>query len=257
MKKYFFATILSLLVLDLYAQDIPEHISYTQIYDFLDELANDGVIELNTTVKPYSRMLIAEKLQDASSKKTQLNSRQRADLVFFTQSYMLETNKLPETLFELYQNDKFELSLVQPALYYRDTLFRAKISPILGMNIVNNSEQTITKRWVGAELHTMIGKHISVWGSLRDISFGGGTEQSASLLARPQYLNNQPGAEYKESSAGNGDFSDSRGGVMYSAKWGSVGFVKDNFMWGDNYHGSNILSGRAPSFPMVTLKIKP
>ncbi|HET7732446.1 MAG TPA: hypothetical protein VFK73_01310, partial [Paludibacter sp.] len=39
--------------------------------------------------------------------------------------------------------------------------------------------------------------------------------------------------------------------------WGSVGLVKDNVVWGDNYHGSNILSGRAPSFPMLTLHLKP
>jgi len=75
-------------------------------------------------------------------------------------------------------------------------------------------------------------------------------------LARPTYLNDYPGYEYKESSAG-GDFSDSRGGIKYSWNWGSVGLVKDNVIWGDNYHGSNILSGRAPSFPMLTLHLKP
>ena len=33
--------------------------------------------------------------------------------------------------------------------------------------------------------------------------------------------------------------------------------MKDNIVWGDNYNGSNIISGRAPSFPMVTLNLRP
>ena len=107
----------------------------------------------------------------------------------------------------------------------------------------------------------MIGKHLSVYGSLRDISIDAswlknGLPVSSALLARPTYLNDFPGYEYKESSLG-GDFSDSRGGIKYSWNWGSIGLVKDNIVWGDNYHGSNILSGRAPSFPMLTLHLKP
>lgn len=74
-------------------------------------------------------------------------------------------------------------------------------------------------------------------------------------MSRPGYLNDFPGYEYKESSGG-GDYSDSRGGIKYAWNWGSVGLVKDNVVWGDNYHGSNILSGRAPSFPMLTLHLK-
>ena len=48
-----------------FAQDIPQHILYTRIYDFVDELANDGFIEINSVVKPYSRAYICEKLLEA------------------------------------------------------------------------------------------------------------------------------------------------------------------------------------------------
>ena len=48
--------------LQLTAQEIPQHISYNRIYDFLDELANDGVIDLNSAVKPYSRKFIRSAL---------------------------------------------------------------------------------------------------------------------------------------------------------------------------------------------------
>lgn len=233
----------------VFSQEIPEHISYTRIYDFLDELANDGVIELNSAVKPYSRSFIAEKLLEAQ-KSDALNKRQRDELTFFLNDLALEQDKLPDTKLTLVRNNDLTLAFIQPAFTYRDTLFRARISPLLGMDITRNANGTIIKRWYGADFQTMLGKHLSVYGSLRDISIDG------ALLARPGYLNDYPGYEYKESSAG-GDYSDSRGGIIYSWKWGSVGLLKDNVEWGDNYHGSNILSGRAPSFPMISLHLKP
>jgi len=250
MKKIFLSVLFAFAIITTYAQDIPEHVSYTRIYDYLDELANDGVIELNSVVKPYARTFIAGKLLEAQTHKDQLNKRQQADLKFFLNEFALEQNKLPESQLTFKKNDLLTASLLQPAFNYKDTIFRARITPILGMDITHNSNGTITKRWYGADLQTTIGKHLSIYGSLRDISING------DLLSRPGYLNDLPGYVYKEASGG-GDYSDSRGGIKYAWNWGSVGVVKDNVIWGDNYHGSNILSGRAPSFPMLTLHLKP
>jgi len=250
MKKAILSLLFTFSILSTYAQDIPEHISYTRIYDYLDELATDGIIELNSVAKPYARTLIAGKLLEAQAHSMELNKRQQDDLTFFLNEFALELNKLPETKLSMIKNNQLTAALLQPAFNYRDTLFRARISPIMGMNIIHNSNGTIFKRWYGADLQTMIGKHLSIYGSLRDISIDG------PLLSRPGYLNDLPGYEYKESSSG-GDYSDSRGGIKYTWNWGSVGFVKDNVVWGDNYHGSNILSGRTPSFPMLTLHLKP
>jgi len=250
MKKTILTFLFSLAILSSYAQDIPEHISYTRIYDYLDELANDGVIELNSVTKPYARTYITEKLLQAQSHKNQLNKRQQEELKFFLNDFALEQNKLPDTQLNFSKNDNLTAALVQPAFNYKDSIFRARITPILGLEVTKNGNGSIIKRWYGADFQTMIGKHLSVYGSLRDISVDG------ALLSRPAYLNDYPGYEYKEATGG-GDYSDSRGGVKYSWNWGSVGFVKDNVIWGDNYHGSNIISGRAPSFPMLTFHIKP
>lgn len=250
MKKAILSLLFSLIFLSVSAQDIPEHISYTRIYDYLDELATDGIIELNSVAKPYSRTFIAEKLLEARSQNKLLNKRQQEELQFFLNEFALEQDKLPDTQLGLIRNDQLALAFIQPAFHYRDSLFRARITPILGMNVSSNGNGTLVKRWYGVDLQTMIGKNLSVYGNLRDISVAG------PLLARPTYLNDYPGYEYKESSAG-GDFSDSRGGIKYAWNWGSFGLVKDNVIWGDNYHGSNILSGRAPSFPMLTLHLKP
>ena len=250
MRKIILLLFCVLAVSNIFSQDIPEHISYTRIYDYLDELASEGVIELNSTVKPYSRQFIAEKLLQALTNNEQLNRRQNDDLNFFLNEFALEQNILPKTRLNLVDKETSTLTIIPPAFHYKDSIFRARIAPLLGMHITRNSNGNITKRWFGAEFQAMMGKHLSVYGSLRDISIQG------QLLSRPGYLNDFPGYEYKESSGG-GDYSDSRGGIKYAWNWGSVGLVKDNVVWGDNYHGSNILSGRAPSFPMLTLHLKP
>ena len=250
MRKIILLLFCTFAISNIFSQDIPEHISYTRIYDYLDELASEGVIELNSTVKPYSRQFIAEKLLQAQKQNTLLNKRQNDDLNFFLNEFALEQNILPETKLNLVNKETSTLAFIQPAFHYKDSIFRARITPIIGMTVTRNANGNITKRWYGAEFQAMMGKHLSVYGSLRDISIQG------QLLARPGYLNDFPGYEYKESSGG-GDYSDSRGGIKYAWNWGSVGLVKDNIVWGDNYHGSNILSGRAPSFPMLTLHLKP
>lgn len=256
MKSTFKLLILLLLtVFTVKAQDIPQHVSYYRIYDFIDELANDGFIEINTAVKPYSRLFIAQKLQEVSEiddnflKKNKLTKRQRAEVKFFLNEFALELNKLPTGKLILNKNNhNGQVALLPPAFHYKDSVFRARITPILGMHLTYNKQGVIDKRWYGAEFQGTIGKNISVYGSLRDISHTGD-----GLLSGNTYLNDEPGYEYTVGS----DYSDSRGGIKYANQFLSIGLMKDNVIWGDNYHGSNILSGRTPSFPMIYLQLKP
>ena len=252
MRKYLFLAVTLLVVNTAFGQDIPQHISYTRIYDFIDELANDGFIEINSVVKPYSRVFISEKLEEVKQQETSLNKRQKDELNFFLEEYALEQNRLPEREFLLYEGNYSRFDLVPPVFLYKDSIFRARIQPILGMNIYVNGNGQINQRWYGADFQAMIGEHVSVYGSLRDISFAASNELNP-RLSEPAYLTNVPGFQYKEPN----DFSDSRGGIKFGWNWGSVGLVKDNVVWGDNYNGSNILSGRVPSFPMITLQLKP
>ena len=252
MRKYLFLAVTLLVVNTAFGQDIPQHISYTRIYDFIDELANDGFIEINSVVKPYSRRFISDKLAEVRQQESALNKRQKDELNFFLEEYALEQNRLPEREFLLYEGNYSRFDLVPPVFLYKDSIFRARIQPILGMNVYVNGNGQINQRWYGADFQAMIGEHVSVYGSLRDISFAASNELNP-RLSEPAYLTNVPGFQYKEPN----DFSDSRGGIKFGWNWGSVGLVKDNVVWGDNYNGSNILSGRVPSFPMITLQLKP
>lgn len=256
-----------MLNININAQDIPENTSYTRIYDFLDELAMDGIIDINSALKPYSRNMIAAKLKEAQSKDSLLFKRQKKDLDFFISEFANELDTMPKAYVHYTNKKTFDLSLLQPQFIFHNKHFKASIRPILGMHVYMNGNGPILKRWYGADLQMDIVNHISIWGSIRDNSWTGKylnknkvkTEAERSYMARmsqPEFLYNLPGVEYKEANYG-GDYSDVRAGIRAYAWFGSIGFVKDNLEWGDTYTCSNIISGRQPSFPMIELKLTP
>lgn len=246
------------------AQDVPQSISYTRIYDFIDELANAKIIDINTTVKPYSRQMIAEMLVEAKSKDTLLNRRMRRDLDFYLQNYALERDTLPNNTY-VHKSDKngqrWDVSLWQPQFVYHNEHFKFRVSPLIGGEVTANDNGAVIRRWWGADFQATIIDHISLYANLRDNSFSGellknGLQNPDGRLSVGQYFNLLPGAEYKEADYG-GDYADMRGGVKFYCKWGSIGVVKENLTWGESMHSSNVLSGRGPSFPMLTLSLKP
>lgn len=254
------------------AQNIPQALSYSPIYSFLDELAGDGYIHLNSAIKPYSRQMIAEKLVEARNHENYpyLSKRQKDDLDFYINAYALERDSVPENFVQWTNHNNYNLSLCDPAFNYltKDRIFKFSLRPILGMDIYASKKGGIIKRWFGAELNMDIAHHLSIWGSLRDISWNGTAllsknyyaDQYAKIdgakLTKPGFINNLPGVQYKEANYG-ADFSDSKGGISAYTWWGSISLQRENIAWGDAYHSSVIMSGRAPAVPMITLNLKP
>ena len=257
------------------AQAIPEALEYTEVYDFLDELATAGVIDLTEAIRPYSRMQIAAMLRTAQDKDSMLSRRQRDDLQFYMQNYALEMDTLPVYHSYGYKHRTqwitpvSNLSLADPSLHIltKNKMFKMRIRPILGMDLYVSKKGAITKRWYGAEIQMDIAHHLSIWGSLRDNSWNGGLLNSTyfptssdkmygARLANPDYLNGLPGVQYKEANYG-GDFSDSRGGIALYTWWGRIAVERDRLQWGDAQLSSTILSAHNPAVPMVTLQLTP
>ena len=156
-----------------WAQRIPVALEYTEIYDFLEELTTDGVIQTNAAIKPYTRDYIAARLHEAQQRDSLLTRRQREDLDFYLQDYALELDTLPD--YKLYGHENvcqwrsnnprtdsvkrasykcdFNLSLVDPSLHLKtkDDLFKMRVRPILGMDLYAQKKGIITKRWYGAD----------------------------------------------------------------------------------------------------------
>jgi hypothetical protein len=237
----------------LFSQVVYQDLGNTNIYEFLDELANLKIISLHSEVKPFSRIMIAEKLKEASAKQDHLNKRQKKELLFYLKDFNLETHsdlswfKNGKGLFK--KTNNLGIPFNPLAFLYKDSLLTFSLRPILGIKFISNSTGNLLHRWSGAEIFATVGKHFGFYASLRD-------NHENEMMVKPEYFMQEEGAVWKEIGKG-GDYSEMRGGVTYAWNWGSVALIKDHFEWGVNYHGSNIFSGRTPSFPYFELRMNP
>ena len=256
------------------AQNIPVPLTQTRLYDFIDELLTDGIVVRQTAVRPYTRKQIADMLVEAQAADTLLNRRQQKDLAFYLNEFALERDTMVDNHVQYTDHSTYNLSLADPQFSYRkaDSMFKMRLRPILGADVMANKKGVLLQRWWGAELQMDIANHLSIWGSLRDNSWSGDwlnkeyyPDDNARMRgARIHYgasgvqpaLTPLAGVQYKEANYG-GDFSDSKGGISLYSWWGSIGIQRENIRWGDAYHSSNILSGRAPAVPMVSLQLTP
>ena len=148
---------------------------YTEVYDFIDELITDGYIVHQTAVRPYTRTQIANMLVEAQAGDSLMNNRQRKALNYYLDVFALERDTMVSRYVQYTDHQTFSLSLANPQFSYmsRKKMFKFTLEPILGMDIYGAKKGAILKRWYGAELRMDIARHLSIWGSLRDISWNG------------------------------------------------------------------------------------
>ncbi|HCT29577.1 MAG TPA: hypothetical protein DIW31_02330 [Bacteroidales bacterium] len=259
MKRHFILLALfffNFVTFDISAQEVPVSFRNEAIYAFLDELANDKVISINSAVKPYPNSFILECLTLADGLRSQLSVRQQRELDFYFRQYQFigvkGRNAYTDTNGNLITKEpKLNIGLVPLGLHYKDSMFTFSLKPIWGIREYVSGSNRIMHTWGGAEAWGSIGK-ISIYASLRDNS-------QTEILANTSYFTQNEGGNYKSAPTNRkgGDYSEMRGGVIYGWKWGSFGLVKDQVQWGTNYHGASIFSGRTPSFAMIKLQLKP
>jgi hypothetical protein len=230
---FWLINIIQIINTNIYAQEVPQPVNNKGIYEFLDELANNNIITINSAIKPYSRMFISKRLKEAEEKKDQLTVRQQKELDF----YLLDFGK------EL--NNGKDWKRRKDLFYYKDDLFSLTINPIIGGEVFTTFPSKATYWRNGAEARGYV-QHWGFYASLRD-------NHEKPLLGLPEYLTDRVDGHMKEGNA----WEEMQGGVTWSWKWGSVGLVKDNLQWGSNYNGANIFGGNNPSFVQLRLHINP
>ena len=275
-KNRFFALVILIpLSIAVFSQEVPNPVSNTGVYNFLDELANDQVISLISAIKPYSRKFIAKCLIEADGKRDQMTRRQEEELDFYLRDFWKEgatvrrfdgsmvgsvggsmvrgfdgstdssgdsviVRSLDRSIVEAFRGGNGEGNFFKrlrdaqrlDLFYYEDSLFSITVNPILGGEMFLNSSGKATYWRNGAEARAYAAK----WGfyaSLRD-------NHEKPFLGLPAFLTPRQGGHIK----GSTDWSEMQGGITYSWKWGSAGFVKDNIEWGTNYNGANIFRGK-------------
>ena len=244
------------------AQDIYLNPADREINDFVDELACAHIVQLNSVIKPYSRKLIGELLSEAGRQKEKLSHRQQQELIFYLKEYRPELINAG-TLHSHGKSGQGSFSALTDPLslcfsyHGADTLgttarHTAYISlrPILSEHFYSNENGTANKTEIGAGIFGYAGRHLAFAAAIKK---GFQTER----LADPVIYTTEPGMNWKSTSLNGGEYHEWTGQLVYSWKWGSAAIIKDRFEWGNNYHGANIFSGKAPSFPYLQLHVKP
>ena len=90
------------------------------VYNFLDHLGTEHIINLADEVKPYSRLKIAGYLRTAENDIDKLNKTEMEELKWYKEEYANELN---------YNNERWFL------YHYSDSLFSIRVSPIGGYGI--------------------------------------------------------------------------------------------------------------------------
>jgi hypothetical protein len=248
-----------IITFDGLSQNVPLEATHYNIYEFLDEMANNKLIIINSAIKPYSRSYIFSSLQIISEKRQSLNDRQTKELDFFLHIYSFDKEHINNPYKGNTRLDIFKKSInlstsISPiGIFYKDSSVTVSLKPIWGIRyMVNDKGDNLRYTWGGAEAYMTVGNHWGFYASLRE-------HNMTKAMAMPSYFVQEEGGNYKIYDAGINavTYSEMRGGITYTWKWGSLGLVKDHLQWGVNYNGANIFSGRTPSFPMINLDLYP
>ncbi|NBC81972.1 MAG: hypothetical protein GVY19_01195 [Bacteroidetes bacterium] len=231
-----------------YSQTVYEEVTHKPIYEFIDEMANEQIIDVFTAVKPYSRKNIARWLLEIQQVESTLTLRQRRELGFYLQEFDLEQNTLEKQFVNFYHHrtDRYQFNFSPSSMRYRDTLFRCSVRPIVGLQYGNNQFGTISHFWYGVEGFAYV-NNFAMYASLRE------NDEEHRILSNPEYLNPRNAAIYVEYD----DYTEARGGITYSWNWGHAGLVKDYIQWGNHYHYPSIISNKAPSFTQLKYELRP
>lgn len=231
---------------DLFSQETPVHISASEVYDFIDELASEKIIALNSCIKPYTRSEIISFLIAADSMRHKLSKRQIGQLEDYLFEFTGKNSKIVA-------KNKPRWRLLPPEFQYFDKKTCLIIRPLYDIkwNVYSNG-MPYYQSGGGAELIFNRGI-VSAYASLKDHYI------NREILKKPSYLISEQGGNYKLNEGGRegGDYSEMRGGIFVNWKWGRFGFVKDHISWGDNRFGGLIFQGQNPSTPMLVLHAKP
>jgi len=226
--------------------------SNKEVYDFLEEMASMKLIQLNNAVLPLTRKDIYTLLHELDSKMESLNARQQKELAFYNQEFVKDGPDYYGLDFigkGLKRGDVFPLRNRKKRydlFHYKDSLFNITLNTRIGGEGTWRSGNLYYQRYVGAVVYGNISSHFSFYADIRDY-------HESIKLRRENFLTQDIGANYK----GRTDYSEMRGGISASIKWGYLALIKDHLKWGTSYNGSNIFSGRTPSFPMIKMHLDP
>ncbi|MBN8547166.1 MAG: hypothetical protein J0L60_13625 [Ignavibacteria bacterium] len=272
----------------LFAQTVFTRVDHP-VYGLLSRLDARQIIRFNSEVLPLSRMEIAHLLLQIESSRDKLNPLEVQELQFFQQEFALEVPKnrsnevatSPLTpLLKGEGNTQEVASIILPSTYrrgaggevgedfggevgnntlaerfwlfkYTDEQFALRVSPLAGYGVRSVAGETNTIRWPGVKFFGYGGDWFGA--SFEYVDFGEtGRNTDRNKKFTPltgAYVNLQTGSTF--------EYSDVKGSVSASWKWGNISIIKDYQTWGHGQFGQIIMSTKAPSFTQIRFHANP
>jgi hypothetical protein len=255
---------------------------HSDVYTFLDLMAQKGIIDFHDEIKPVSRQYIAEKLlevREAGERKPEAGERrpetgreitslENEELEFYLKDFGMEIsdltiklpvnikpdnkeldNKKPDSSFTTIINkDPFERYRL---FSYGDSLFKINISPVLGYEFGKRGDANYSHRWNGLYMYGYLGKNMGYSFRFQDNSENGTTTD------KTKNFTPVTGVIVAKTHANNIQYSEINASLAYDWSWGDLSVGKDFLNWGYGQSGLLVLSDKAPSFPFVRLDIRP
>jgi len=243
-----------------YSQTVYEPVT-SDVYPYLDKMAQKGLIEFNDLIKPLSRNYIYQKLEELTAKRKSISEVDKKELKFWLKDYgfekTLDNGKLRMENGQS-QNEKisssswFKDKWGRYRLYsYSSKLFKVNLDPIFGYDIGSRDGEKRTHFWNGLYFYGYLGEHLGFSFSFRDNSETGNT------IDRTKAFTPVTGIVTSKAGSNNIQYGEVQTSIAYDWSWGSISVGKDYLEWGYASSGKIVLSNKAPTYPYIRLDIRP
>ena len=233
---------------------------HSGVYNFLDLMAQKGLIEFHDIIRPVSREYIAEKLQQLSTENRELTSLESEELNFYMKDFSLELGFIQNSKFKIQNSELTKNTTTNILNYdpfgrlrmfsYQDSLFQINASPVLGYELGTKDGAKYSHRWDGIYLYGYLDK-IGYSFRFQDNSEDGTT------IDPIKNFTPATGVVIAKADANNIQYSEINVNLAYNWSWGDISIGKDFLNWGYGQSGLLVLSDKAPSFPFIRLNIHP
>lgn len=230
------------------AQNICENPN-SQVYGYLNRMAQKGLIQLKDLIKPINRVDIQYALHELTSKSELLTPIEKLELNFYLQEYKpLKTNDSTLQIIKKDKNNRWRFFNMV------NSNFELHADPVIGINRISTDNKNTNQLSSGFEIWGSMGKNKN-WGYqvyYRDFT------ETGNIISNN--LNESPitgrilvGAQNTTSI----NYSDIRASLNYRFKNGNISVGKDNIIWGYGENGNIVLSNKVPSYPYIRLDYNP
>ena len=232
----------------VHAQNIWENPN-SQVYGYLNRMAQKGLIQLNDLIKPINRVDIQFALNELTSKSELLTPIEKIELNFYLQEYRpLSSNDSTIQIIKKDKNNRWRFFNTV------NSNFELHADPVIGFNRISTNNKNTNQLSSGFEIWGSIGKNKN-WGY--QVYYRDYTE-TGNIISNNINESPLPGRILVGSqNATSINYSDIRASLNYRFKNGNISVGKDNVIWGYGENGHIVLSNKVPSYPYIRLDYNP